>query len=187
MHPRGRTSGRALPRPGERLGRQPTPLRAEFRLGRQPTAPWAEWTLGAGRGAWPAEAELGRFIRPCSTPPQQALEAAEFCLGRPNASEGTRRPPTAAAVLPAVAAPSPYRLKDKATRLGTPLHCHRRHIGHVCHLSPERRETLLTHLQLVRHLAANPDALALVLEAAGPEALPILGRALARRIEALLP
>jgi hypothetical protein len=93
----------------------------------------------------------------------------------------------AAAVLPAVAAPSPYRLKDKPTRLGIPLHCHRRHVGHVCRLSPERREVLLTHLHLVRHLAADPDALALVLEAAGPEALPVLGRALARRVEALLP
>jgi hypothetical protein len=40
---------------------------------------------------------------------------------------------------------------------------------------------------VARYLAANPHALALVLESAGPEALPILGRALARRIEEALP
>ena len=92
----------------------------------------------------------------------------------------------AAAVLPAVAAPAPYRLKDKPKRLGTPLHDHDRHVGHVQRLEPERRQAMLSHLHLARYLAANPDALALLLEAVGPEALPILGRALARRIEASL-
>ncbi len=46
---------------------------------------------------------------------------------------------------------------------------------------------MLSHLHLARHLAANPDALGLLLEAVGPEALPLLGRVLARRVEALLP
>jgi len=93
----------------------------------------------------------------------------------------------AAAVLPAVAAPSPYHLKDRPTRLGLPLHCHRRHVGHVCRLAPERREALRAHLHVVHYLATNPEALALVLEALGSEALPVLGRALARRVEARLP
>jgi hypothetical protein len=97
----------------------------------------------------------------------------------------------AAAVLPAVAAPSPFRLKDKPKRLGYPLHDHGRHVGHLCwrggRLSGKRRERFLTHLHVARHLATSPHALALLLEAVGPEALPLLGRALARRIEALLP
>jgi len=93
----------------------------------------------------------------------------------------------AASVFPAVAAPSPYRLKDKPKDLGYPLHCHRRHVGHVGRLADARREALLTHLHVARYLATHPHALALLLESAGPEALPILGRALARRIEEALP
>jgi hypothetical protein len=98
----------------------------------------------------------------------------------------------AAAVLPAVARPCPYHLSDKAKRLGYPVHVHRRHVGHLSPLgeggaAAQRRSVLLSHLHLARYLVANPEALALLLEAAGPEALPVLGCALARRVEALLP
>jgi len=97
----------------------------------------------------------------------------------------------AAAVLPAVAAPSPFRLKDRPKRLGYPVHDRGRHVGHLCQvngtLAGRRRARLLEHLHVARHLAASPHALALLLEAVGPEALPLLGRVLARRIEALLP
>jgi len=98
----------------------------------------------------------------------------------------------AAAVLPAVAKASPYHLADKPKRLGYALHVHRHHVGHVARLgagpaAAERRDVLTSHLHLARHLVANPEALALLLEAAGPEALPVLGRALARRVEAVLP
>lgn len=97
----------------------------------------------------------------------------------------------AAAVIPAAAAPTPYRLKDKPKRLGYPLHDHGGHVGHLCQQggprSGELRETLLVHLHVARHLATNPHALALLLESVGPEALPVLGRVLARRIEAALP
>jgi hypothetical protein len=93
----------------------------------------------------------------------------------------------AAAVFPAVAACSPYRLKDRAKRLGYPLHCHHRHVGHVGRLAQERRQALLSHLHLARYLATHPHALALLLESVGPEALPILGRVLARRVEEALP
>ncbi len=98
----------------------------------------------------------------------------------------------AAAVLPAVARESPYHLADKPKRLGYALHVHRRHVGHLARLgegpaAAARRSTLTSHLHLARYLVANPEALALLLEAAGPEALPVLGRALARRVEALLP
>lgn len=97
----------------------------------------------------------------------------------------------AAAVFAAVAADSPYRLKDRAKPLGTPLHCCDRHVGHLCQvggrLAQSRRRALLSHLHLARYLATHPHALALLLESVGPEALPILGRALARRIEEALP
>lgn len=97
----------------------------------------------------------------------------------------------AAAVIPAAAAPTPYRLKDKPKRLGYPLHDHGRHVGHLCQMGGPRsgrlRETLLGHLHVARYLAANPHALALLLESVGPEALPVLGRVLARRIEEALP
>jgi len=39
---------------------------------------------------------------------------------------------------------------------------------------------------VARYLAAHPHALALLLESVGSEALPVIGRALARRIEAAL-
>jgi hypothetical protein len=42
---------------------------------------------------------------------------------------------------------------------------------------------LLPRLDLARALAADPDALAQLIEAAGPEGLAILGRELARRAE----
>ena len=49
-----------------------------------------------------------------------------------------------------------------------------------------RRRALVSHLQLARYFAADPEALALLIESVGPEALPILGRAPARRVEAVL-
>jgi len=63
-------------------------------------------------------------------------------------------------------------------RLGFPLHDGTRHLGHLSR--PE--EDLLPSLHAVRCLAANPDALALVLEALGPELPAILGRTLIRRL-----
>jgi len=96
-----------------------------------------------------------------------------------------------AAVLPAVAAPRVYHLGAQPKAHGCfTLHRSRRFVAHlaggVSRLSPERRRTLATHLDLARYLAAHPAALALILESVGPEALPVLGRALARRIEEAL-
>lgn len=98
----------------------------------------------------------------------------------------------AAAVLPAVARPCPYHLSDHPKRLGYPLHAFNRHIGHLSRLgqgeaAAQHRDAFLSHLHLARHFVTHPEALAHLLEAAGPEALPVLGRALARRIDALLP
>lgn len=86
---------------------------------------------------------------------------------------------------------NPYRLSDCPKRLGFPLHEGHVHVGHLSRLGEgsaawERRAALLGHLHLARYLTANPEALALLLEAAGPEALPILGPALARRVEEAL-
>lgn len=97
-----------------------------------------------------------------------------------------------AAVLPAVAAPPLHHVSNEPKPRGCyTLHCGRRFVAHlpggVRRLSAEQRRRLTTHLDLVRYLAANPQALALVLESVGPEALPVLGRALARRVEAALP
>lgn len=97
-----------------------------------------------------------------------------------------------AAVLPAVAAPPVYHLGDEPKPHGCyALHRGRRFVGHLAPgvgcLSPERRRALTSHLDLARYLATHPGSLALVLESVGPEALPVLGRALARRIEELLP
>jgi hypothetical protein len=107
-----------------------------------------------------------------------------------------------AAVLPAVPAESPYHLGDRPKRMGYALHLGRRHVAHVSRLAKvedaktaakkgwTRRRALVSHLQLARYFAANPEALALLIESVGPEALPrsILtrGRALARRVEAVL-
>ena len=74
---------------------------------------------------------------------------------------------------------------------GVGLHDGRRFLGHLApaagRLPDERRHTLETHLDLARYLATHPHALAMLLESVGPEALPLLGRALARRVEALMP
>jgi hypothetical protein len=103
-----------------------------------------------------------------------------------------------AAVLPSVPTANPYHLSDRPTHLGWPLHRSRVHVGHVSRLARagegeearkrarNRRQALLAHLHVARYLAAHPEALAQVIESVGPEALPTLGRALARRVEAAL-
>ena len=97
-----------------------------------------------------------------------------------------------AAVLPVIAAPPLHHLSNEPKPNGLyTLHCGRRFVGHVAGgvgcLRAEERRRLTSHLDVVHHLATNPQALALVLESVGPEALPVLGRALARRIEGALP
>lgn len=96
-----------------------------------------------------------------------------------------------AAVLPALADEPLHRLGTNRRPRGYSLHAGCRFVGHLApaagRLSPERRHSLEAHLDLARYLASHPHALALILESVGPEALPVLGRALARRVEALLP
>jgi len=78
-----------------------------------------------------------------------------------------------AAVLPSVGAPMGLQLNGNGHRLGHALHDGPEFLGHLAR--DEAR--LLPRLHAVRCLLADPDALALVLEAAGPEALALLGRA----------
>jgi hypothetical protein len=84
-----------------------------------------------------------------------------------------------AAVLPSVGTSMDLHLNPSGNRHGYKLHDGERFLGHLA----RNEARLLPRLHLARHLTADPDALALLLEAAGPEALAILGRALHRRIE----
>jgi len=114
-------------------------------------------------------------------PVSEGGRAAALCKSRAQALR-------LAAVLPAAAALNPYHLSDGPKRLGIPLHEGRVHVGHVSGFgtgstATARRHALLGHLHVARYLTSHPEALALLLEAVGPEALPILGRALAQRVE----
>jgi hypothetical protein len=84
-----------------------------------------------------------------------------------------------AAVLPAVGAPLTLHLNANGHRLGFALHDGQGFLGHLSRDEPR----LLPHLHLARSLAADPDALAALMEAVGPEALAMLGRVLHRRLE----
>lgn len=84
-----------------------------------------------------------------------------------------------AAALPSVGAPMGLHLNGNGHRLGHALHDGPEFLGHLA----RAEERLLPRLHAVRCLLADPDALALVMEAAGPEALALLGRELHRRIE----
>ena len=85
----------------------------------------------------------------------------------------------AAATLPALAVPNHLHLGDKAKRLGFPLHDGALCIGHLSR--PEAR--IAAHLHIARTLVGHPASFALAVEALGAEEIPILGRALMRRIQ----
>jgi len=84
-----------------------------------------------------------------------------------------------AAALPSLGAPMGLHLNGNGHRLGHALHDGPVFLGHLARDDAR----LLPRLHAVRCLLADPDALALVMEAAGPEALALLGRELHRRIE----
>jgi hypothetical protein len=92
-----------------------------------------------------------------------------------------------AATLPTLAAPHHLRLGDKGKRLGFPIHDGNLCVGHLSR--PEPR--IIDQLHTVRTLMHHPESpafavesLAFAVESLGCEDLPILGRALMRRIEA---
>lgn len=133
--------------------------------------PWDVEPMPAGDGV------LWAVIRKGDTLAEGGRAVAVF-LRRPDALG-------AAAALTAHAAPNHLHLNTGRSRsgpgrrrLGFPVHDGTTHLGHLSR--PE--ENLLPYLHAVRSLVANPEALALVLEALGPELPPILGRILARRV-----
>jgi len=83
-----------------------------------------------------------------------------------------------AAALPALGRASHLRLGGHRKRLGVPLHDGKSFLGHLARPEPG----LLPLLHAVRSLQAQPDGLAQVLEALGPEGLALVGRLLARRV-----
>ncbi len=83
-----------------------------------------------------------------------------------------------AATLPALAVPNRLALGEKAKRLGTPVHDGRLCVAHLAR--PEPR--IVEHLHVARALLAAPESFALAVEALGREEIPVLGRALARRL-----
>jgi hypothetical protein len=84
----------------------------------------------------------------------------------------------AAAVLPVLGQPQTLHLKRPGRRRGYALHDDRELLGHLA----REEDAFPLLLQLARVLAARPDSLALLLEAAGPEALTLLGRKLDQRV-----
>jgi len=96
-----------------------------------------------------------------------------------------------AAALSALACPCALsvnreRQAARRRRHGLPLHDGRTFLGHLtpqlCLDETGEEAGLLPFLHALRTLAASPDALSLLVEALEPEVLPILGRALMRRV-----
>jgi hypothetical protein len=96
-----------------------------------------------------------------------------------------------AAALSILASPSALHVNtDRPSgarrRHGHTLHDGRTFLGHLtpklCPGKAEEEAGLLSHLHALRTLAATPEALSLLVEALDPEVLPILGRALMRRV-----
>jgi hypothetical protein len=133
--------------------------------------PWEVEAVPAGDGVVWAVVRKG-------DPVAEGGRAVAVFLRRPDAL-------VAAAALAALSTPSHLHLNTGRSRsgpgrrrLGFPVHDGTVHLGHLAR--PE--EELLPYLHAVRCLVANPEALALVLEALGPELPPIVGRTLIRRL-----
>lgn len=86
-----------------------------------------------------------------------------------------------AATLPALATTNHLTLGEKAKRLGIPIHDGALCLGHLSR--PEPR--IVDHLHIARTLITHPASFALAVHALGPEEIPILGRALMRRLQQL--
>lgn len=84
-----------------------------------------------------------------------------------------------ASILPALATPNPFHVGRHEKRRGYTLHRDRRFLAHLTRQDPD----LASHLHVAHTYATNLDALALLLESIGYEALVLLGRLVARRVE----
>jgi len=87
-----------------------------------------------------------------------------------------------AATLPALATTNHLTLGEKAKLLGIPIHDGALCLGHLSR--PEPR--IVEHLHIARTLVTNPGSFALAVQALGPEQIPILGRALMRRMREVI-
>ena len=138
-----------------------------------PASPAAR--CGPAPGTWsrskPATAWSGRWSGRARPWPRAAGRSSSPATGRDAL--------LAAATLPALAVPNHLHLGDKAKRLGFPLHDGPLCIGHLSR--PEAR--IAAHLHIARTLVGHPASFALAVEALGAEEIPILGRALMRRIQ----
>ena len=74
------------------------------------------------------------------------------------------------------------KASGRRSPLGHPIHEGGRHIGHVSRVVEGEEEEFLAYYHMVRCLAADPEALALLLEALDPETLAMVGRAVMRRV-----
>ncbi|HEX4953256.1 MAG TPA: hypothetical protein VF017_07675 [Thermoanaerobaculia bacterium] len=85
----------------------------------------------------------------------------------------------AAAMLPALSREPAFRLRADPTLEGYPVERH----GEVCGRTRIWDHDLMQALSLAHELAQQPEALAKLLEAAGPTALELVGKRLARGIK----
>jgi hypothetical protein len=122
--------------------------------------------------------------------PGHAVVDANRCAGPVAVCDRRAEALRLAVALPLAATPRLHHLAEKPGHHGFTLHRGRRFVGHLApavgRLGRDDRVRLLAQLDLARHLAATPRALALILESVGPDALPLLGRALAQRIGRVL-
>jgi hypothetical protein len=84
------------------------------------------------------------------------------------------------AILPALAIPNHLRLGDPPKPKGVPLHDGDHFLGHLAPDGPATHPNLIHYLHAARFLATHPESLVHLLRTYDPEALAILGRALAR-------
>jgi hypothetical protein len=133
-------------------------------------------------GAWDVEevpAGSGRLwaVVRRGDPVAEGGEALAFFIRRPDAL-------LAAGTFTALASPNQLTLnlhpRKPATRrsFGYPIHDGPHHLGHLTH----HEEDFLPLYHAVRCLAANPEALVLILESLGPGLAKAVGRALLRRV-----
>ena len=83
-----------------------------------------------------------------------------------------------AATLPALAVPNHLSLGETPKRLGYPVHDGAECLGHISR--PEPR--IVEHLHIARALIGRAEALGMAIEGLEPDQIPVLGRALMRRI-----
>ncbi|MFP3941023.1 MAG: hypothetical protein ACLF0P_12000 [Thermoanaerobaculia bacterium] len=138
----------------------------------------------AGGGFWAGPWELEPVEVPHGGLWAVARRGEPVAAGHEPAAYARNRADAAlvAAMLPALAAPSRIRLGEKAKRLGFPVHDGDVCIGHLA-AGAGREPRIAEQLHAVRTVLRHPECLALPVQSLGGEALPVLGRALMRRIE----